>query len=126
MAGTWNITVEQGATFTLTCTIKASDGTPLNLTNWTIPGVSPRGQVRKRHRSDDPPIINFVFTINDAAAGRLTMSLTPESTTELSAGETSTDSRSIYVYDFEIQNSVTGEVKRILEGNCYVSPQVTR
>ena len=126
MSGKYDIVIEQGSTFNLAITMKYSDGTPRDLTDWIIPGVSPRGQVRKRHRSDDPPLANFSFAITDAVNGKLIVIMTARQTAELSAGETQTDSRSKYVWDFEIENSKTGEVKRVLDGHCYVSPEVTR
>jgi hypothetical protein len=125
-AGSYSINVEQGATFNLLITIKLSDGTLFDLTNWIIAGVSPRGQIRRRKRADDPPLINFSFVISNPASGQITITLPASATAELAAGESATDARSTYVWDFEIENSVTGEVRRVLEGNCYVSAQVTR
>jgi hypothetical protein len=125
-AGLYNITIEQGATWNLLLTIKLSDGTLFDLTNWIISGVSPRGQIRRRKRSSDPPLANFSFVISSPLSGQITITLPASITSELDAGESTSDARSIYVWDFEIENSATGEVKRVLEGNCYVSSQVTR
>src|SRR5512136_2402663 len=104
MAGKYDITIDQGATFSLPITIKYSDGTPFDLTDWIISGVSPRGQIRKRHRSEDPPLANFNFVITDMVNGKLTIVMPANITADIQAGETQTDSRSKYVWDFEIEN----------------------
>jgi len=124
-AGHYDIGVEQGSTFNLFITIKLSDGTLFDLTNW-ISFTSPRGQIRKRKRADDPPLVNFSFVISNPPSGQITITLPASVTVELVAGESATDARSTYVWDFEIENTITGEVRRVLEGNCYVSAQVTR
>ena len=119
MSGRYDITIEQGATFCLPMTIKNHDGSHFDLTNWTG-----RGQIRKSHRATTV-ICSFVFTYHDRLKGKMEAGLSDEVTQQIPAGEVVTDPRSKYVYDIEIENT-TGQVKRLLEGNAYVSPEVTR
>lgn len=120
MAGRYDIIIEQGATFVLPMTIKDWSCQPFNLTGWFG-----RGQVRKTHRSTTI-VAHFAVTIVDALNGCLEAVLTDEQTRDIPTGETTTEQRSKYVYDIEIEKASTGEVKRLLEGYAYVSPEVTR
>jgi hypothetical protein len=121
LAAKKNITIEQGSTFDLPFTIYNSDGTPFNLTNWgTV-----RGQIRRRYRSTSI-IASFTCTVVSALLGQIDITLSPTVTKDIVAGDTSTDSRSIYVYDIEIENTINGQVKRILNGQVFVSPEVTK
>ncbi len=120
MAGRYDLTVEQGATFTKTMYLKDSTGAVINLSAY-----SGRGQIRKYHRSDDIQV-SFVVTIT-GATGKVVISLTAAQTAALVAGEDTADVRSKYVYDIELYDTVTQIiVRRILEGDVYVSPEVTR
>jgi hypothetical protein len=122
MPAQYDITIVQGATFSRNFTINynTSPVTPFNLTGW-----SPRGQVRRRHRATDV-IKPFSFTITDAALGKITIWMSAKDTAEIPAGETTTDNRSKYVWDFELENITSGEVKRFLNGDVWVNPEVTR
>lgn len=120
MAGKYDITIEQGATFTLPITVYRADNTVYDLTSWT-----PRGQIRRTRRSTTI-IETFTCTKTDPTNGKFEISLIDDETAAIPAGETVNDSRSKYVYDVEIENTVTGEVKRLLEGTCWVSPEVTK
>lgn len=120
MAGKYDITIEQGATFCLPITVYYSDNTAYNLTSWT-----PRGQVRRTRRSTTI-VASFTCTKTDPTNGKFEISMIDDVTGAIPCGESVTDSRSKYVYDVEMENTGTGEVKRLLEGSCYVSPEVTR
>jgi len=122
MAGRFDIQIYQGATFSLNLTISynTSPKTPFVLTNW-----KPRGQIRRRHRATDV-IKPFSFNITDAALGKITILMAAKDTGEIPAGETTTDNRSKYVWDFELENTSTGEVKRMLEGSVWMNPEVTK
>jgi hypothetical protein len=123
VAGTYNITIEQGATFYMPVTIKDSTLTPFDLTGWLA-----RGQIRKRRRSSTI-VASFSFTITTPANGEIIINMPAATTALISAGETEADERSKYVWDFEIYRPLsptTEEVKRILEGAVFVSPEVTR
>ncbi len=119
MAGRYDITIEQGATFSLPLSLKNSDNTAFNLTGYTG-----RGQIRKYHRSTTI-VASFTVTISVTPTdGTLTVTMTAAETAALACGETIIEDKSKYVYDIEI---VAGAVvKRILDGYAYVSPEVTR
>ena len=120
MAGRYDITIEQGATFDLPVTYTNSDGTPFVLTDYTL-----RGQIRRHIKSDDI-VASFTFDMAGEAIGHFHAQLTAAITAGIEAGETVADPRSKYVYDIEAEHDSTHEVRRILEGNVSVSPEVTR
>jgi hypothetical protein len=122
MPGRYDIQIIQGATFSLNLTINynTSPKTPFVLTGWV-----PRGQVRRRHRATDVTK-PFYFNITDAALGKITILMAAKDTGEIPAGETTTDNRSKYVWDFELENTTTFEVKRMLNGNVWINPEVTK
>ena len=103
-------------------TLKDSSGVPIDLTGWI-----PRGQIRKRRRSTTI-VASFSFILTDLLNGAMTIIMSAATTAVISAGETETDERSKYVWDFEIYRPIPGgeEVKRILEGAVHISPEVTR
>lgn len=119
-AAKYDITIEQGATFSLPLVIKNSDGTYFDLTNWV-----PRGQIRKYVKSTIV-IIGFSFSIIDAVGGSMVVSLTAAQTATISSGSVSTDAQSKYVYDVELVYTSGEPVKRLLQGTVYISPEVTR
>lgn len=122
LAGKYDITINQGSSFFLPVTVKKLDGTVYDLTSY----AGGRGQIRKYHRSVDA-VISFTVTIlTPKTAGQLTIALTPAQTATIPSGEIPTDDRSTYCYDIEIYKTADSEVLRILEGNAYISPEVTR
>ena len=112
-AGSYNITCEQGATFSRTLTVKDSNGAARNLSSYTA-----RMQVRRRV-SDTTTLIELT-TEN----GRITLNENGEISLSLSASLTSsiTDDG---VYDLEIIAS-DGTVERVIEGSFTLSREVTR
>ena len=79
MAAITNFIIEQGATFTTTVTVKASDGTAFNLTGYT-----PRAQMRKSYYSSTKT--DFTAAIEGAATnGQVTLSLTATQTAAITA-----------------------------------------
>jgi hypothetical protein len=119
MAGRFDIVLEQGASFVLPLTLRHADNTAFDLTGYTG-----RGQIRKFHRSTSV-IASFTVVMDVVpTTGKLTVSLTAVETAGISCGEEVTDEKSKYVYDLEIVSG--GNVKRILDGFVFVSPEVTR
>lgn len=108
-AAKYDITLDQGSTFTLQITLQQPAGTPINLSGYTI-----RSQIRKSYTGS--LIEEFTCAIVTAASGIFQMALTAEETKLLTEAE--------YVYDVEI--SISGNVTRVLEGTIYVSPEVTQ
>lgn len=119
-AGEYNMTIEQGTTFSLVVTAEQPAGTALNLTGYTV-----ASQIRKSYDSD--LIETFTTVVTDAAEGEITLSLTPAQTRSLVVRKSSNHDKpaSFYVYDLEI-TSAGGVVTRLLEGRIEVSPEVTR
>ena len=110
-AGTYNLVIDQGSDFALDLVIKQS-GSALDLTNYTG-----RAQLRT---SVDASSASATFTVTktNASGGALKMELGASTSTSLSAGQ--------YVYDLEIFTSGDSVVKRILQGDVTITPEVTR
>lgn len=111
-AGQLNILIEQGATFSRVLTVYSTGSTPLNLTGKTL-----RGQLRK-NLSDAAPAATFTFTLANqgTSPGVATWNLDATATALLPA--------QTLRYDVELVDGTT--VTRILEGEAFVSGEVTR
>lgn len=111
-AGLLNILVEQGATFSRTLTVYSTGTTPLNLTGKTL-----RGQLR-RNLADAAPAGTFTFTLANQSTnpGVATWTMAATATALLPA--------QTLRYDVELVDGTT--VTRILEGEAFVSGEVTR
>ena len=109
-AGTYNFTLEQGATFNRILTLQ-ENSSAMNLTGYSV-----ASKFRSTHDSSTV-VGTFKCTISDATAGEITMQMTNSTTAAIEEG--------IYVYDLEITNSA-GTVTRLMEGNITVNPEVTR
>ena len=110
-AGTYNLVVDQGSSFALDLLIKQG-GLALDLTNYTG-----RAQLRTTHTASSAAA-SFTVTKTNASGGVLKMELSPTTTTALAPGQ--------YVYDLEIYTSNDAIVKRILQGEVTLTPEVTR
>jgi len=108
MADKVNLTIDQGATFSVDFIVKDSNNEVVNLTDYV--GA---GQLRRNYASNS----STSFTIGVYSNGTVRASL--------SANQTSTLAADRYVYDIEIQNGLN-EVTRIVEGIVTVTPQVTK
>ena len=113
MAGSYNFTIEQGATFNLLMTWKI-DNVPVNLTGYTA-------RLQARVDVEDTETILSLTTgagiTLGGAAGTITLDQTATQTALLPTGE--------YVYDLELQSS-GGIVTRLLQGELNISAEVTR
>ena len=110
-AGTYNLVIDQGSDFALDLVIKQS-GSALNLTNYTG-----RAQLRTSVTASSASA-TFTVTKTNAAGGALKMELSASTSSGLAAGQ--------YVYDLEIFTSGDAIVKRILQGEVTINPEVTR
>ena len=110
-AGTYNLVIDQGSDFALDLVIKQG-GTALNLSNY-----SGRAQLRT---SVDASSVSATFsvTVTNAANGALKMQLPAATSSGISAGQ--------YVYDLEIFTANDSIVKRIIQGDVTITPEVTR
>ena len=86
-AGTYNITIDQGADFSLTFTI-SDGGSAKNLTSYSV-----RADLRKK-KEDSSPAAQFTGSVVTAGSGIAKIVLTNAQTKNLNEG--------IYFYDVEI------------------------
>jgi hypothetical protein len=113
MAGQYNFTIEQGATFNLLMTWRI-DNVAVNLTGYTA-------RLQARIDVDETDTILSLTTgagiTLGGAAGTISLDQTATQTALLPKGE--------YVYDLELQSS-GGIVTRLLQGELNISAEVTR
>lgn len=110
-----DFTIDQGSTFQRTLTWKDSDGTPIDLTEFTA-----RMQIRRTLRSEE--VLVEMTTENGyielgGAEGTIMLTIPADVTKELVVTRG--------VYDIELE-SVDGIVTRLLQGCVIISPEVTR
>ena len=114
-AGVKNIIIEQGATFIWNLTWKDSNGSPIDLSSYTA-----RMQVRKNYNASDT-LLSLTSVAGDivlgGAAGTIAITATATMTSEINSR--------VGVYDLELI-SPTGTVKRLLQGDVTINPEVTR
>lgn len=114
--GKLNLNCYQGATFDYEMTWTAA-GSAVDLTNY-----SARMQVRPSY--DSATVIVALASGSGitlgGTAGTINLLLTPSQTAELD-GTPSTQ----FLYDLELESS-SGEVTRLIEGNFFIYPEVTR
>lgn len=115
IAGDYDFTVDQGATFNNVLTWKNSDNTPINLTGYTA-----RMQVRADY--DATVIVLELTTTNGritlgGSAGTITLNVAATVMAAVNYGK--------YVYDIELISS-GGVVTRLLMGNFTIRPEVTK
>ncbi len=114
-AAKYNLTIEQGATFKKSVTIKESTtGLPRDLTGYTV-----RGMVRATYE-DPAPIVTFLCLITAPTTGVFTFELDSIATKQLDF-ETA-------VYDIELVQTYSNpeNVERVMQGNVYLSKEVTK
>ena len=110
MAAISNLYIDQGTDFNVTVDVTNTDGSVLNLSNYTA--VS---QIRKTYGSST---VSATFATSIASAqGQVTLTLTDTQTAGLAAGR--------YVYDLNITSSA-GQTTRVVEGQVVLTPGVTR
>ena len=122
-AANLDLTIDQGATFSRTLTLKDAQGVKLDLTGWTF-----RGQVRTSLAAVSS-LASFSFAVANQTTnpGEVSFGLTAATTAGIPATQPSDPSRpdTVYIYDIEGVDAAT-TVYRLLQGQVYVSPEVTR
>lgn len=110
MAAISNLYIDQGSTFSAIITLTNQDGTPMNLTGYSV-----ASQFRKSYASSTG--YTFTATIYNAATGQVRLQLPANTSSAIPAGR--------YLYDIEI-TSGSGEKLRALEGILILTPEITR
>jgi hypothetical protein len=115
VAGAYDITIEQGATFRLSLVWEDNLGVPIDLTGYTA-----RMQLRQRH-SSDTAALTLTSTAGDIVLGGAL------GTIVVTAAATVTDDIPFRagVYDLEVVSG-SGFVTRLIEGAATITPEVTR
>jgi hypothetical protein len=116
-----DIEIYQGASFKLPFALKDDDDVAVSMAGATI-----RGKVRN-DLDDAASIIDFTGTVTDGpnGEGEITLTATQTAGIVLPASPAKKRPRTRYLYDVEVLFS-DAQVQRILEGNCYVSPEATK
>ena len=110
MATVTNLYVDQGSFFRTNVTVSSTNGTPLDLTGYTV-----ASQMRKSYQSSTA--YNFTTSISNPTQGRVRIELSSEQSRIIPAGK--------YLYDLEV-TSPTGEKTRVVEGIVLINPEITK
>lgn len=105
--------LEQGTTFTTELTLNDANGLPYDLTGFTVDSKA------KTSYYTNTIALNFNASISDAANGVITLAAN-------SAVTANVTSRQKLVYDVVITDTATNLKTRVLEGQIFVSPAVTK
>jgi len=114
-AGIYDITVEQGATFTLRATWEDSAGALVNIT-----GYSARMQIRETYESEDI-ILSFTSSGGSIVLGGALGTIVVAGL----ASDTAMVPMTPAVYDLELESS-GGTVTRLLQGKAIITREATR
>ena len=109
-AGVYNISIEQGSTWSLRLEIDSSVDVDMNLTGYTV-----ASKIGKSYYDPDPISMSTAWL--SQSTGIFTISLSAAQTNAL-------DPAHEYVYDVEITSS-TGVVTRMIQGRANISPSIT-
>jgi hypothetical protein len=118
-AGTKNIVIEQGSTFSMKMTFTDSVNAPIDVSSWTF-----KGQI-KESASSTTTTADFSFA-NSSNTNDKVVTLSPLITAGIPAAASTgaTKKNKIYAYDIEATKG-DGTVVRILQGTATLSPEVT-
>lgn len=127
MAAVYPLNIDQGETFRLglTYATATSSGTTYNAVDLT--GATGRMQVREKYGS---PVLAEANSDNrgviiDGPTGMIYLELTAEQTDAMGVRDGSVRPRTKAVYDLEI-TLANGDVKRVVEGEITINPNITR
>lgn len=109
-AGSWDLQIEQGATFAETYTCTNDDGSAVDWTGWT-----PRAQIRVLAAPDAELLLDLTpyLTVTGAA---ITLAIPAATTTTLTRSGR---------WDMEIVDG-DDQVIRLLQGRAFLKPEVTQ
>jgi hypothetical protein len=112
-AGYQDIYLEQGTTFTTSLTLTDNTNAAYNLVGFSVSSKA------KTSYYSSTPVITFNTAVSDASNGVVTLSANSSVTSNVS-------SRQKLVYDVRLVSNTTNTVTRVLEGQIFVSPGVTK
>lgn len=124
-AATYNLYIEQGATYRFTLVYGYKDGTldadgNPNVIPYDITGCRARMQIRRSRQSEvlvSATTDNGGITFTDAEHGRMEVVVTDEATDSLNIKRAK--------YDLEV-GYPSGDVVRVLQGDVTISPNITQ
>ena len=111
-AGYQDLFLNQAETFTTSLTLNDVNGTPYNLTDFSV-----RSFAKKSYYTNNTTIV-FESSIEDANNGVIQLSANSATTANVPAGK--------LVYDVFITQTDTSVSTKVLEGQIFVSPAVTK
>jgi hypothetical protein len=112
-AGYQDLYLEQGTTFSTSLTLTDNTNAAYNLVGFSVSSKA------KASYYTSTPVITFNTTISDASNGVITISANSAITSNVS-------SRQKLVYDVRLTDNSSNNVSRVLEGQIFVSPGVTK
>lgn len=112
MANTKLLFIDQGSNFSFSITANYSSGTTINITSGS--GWTASGKLRRSYYSSSS--VPFSCALG-STAGYVEFSLSATSTASMKVGR--------YVYDGEVLGP-SGQTYRIVQGNAYIDPEVTK
>lgn len=118
-AGSANIYIEQGASWSAIITALQADGSPVKLDGFTV------GCQIRPEASSSTVLATVTAVVIDANNGKIKLSLTPLQTAAIPTDGKSHSDVVDYVYDVYIYDGVGGAL-RVLNGIAQVSPGTTR
>ena len=110
MAAKYDIIIEQGSTFALTLYYKDDVGDAIDLTGYTVDM-----DIRDSHGGTE--IVAATISITDAPTGKIAIGISATLTAAITA--------EAGVYDIELTEIATDIVKRLMQGDVLISPEVT-
>jgi hypothetical protein len=110
-AGYQDLFLNQAETFTTSLTLNDANGTPYNLTDFTV-----KSYAKKSYYTNNTTIV-FDALVEDANNGIIQLAANSAITANVAAGK--------LVYDVFITQTSTGASTKVLEGQIFVSPAVT-
>lgn len=116
MAGTYNISIEQNATFTFSCTWKDNTGTVINIQNYDA-----KMQIRKYSNHGDV----LITLSTDVLIGGIVIDSNNLITVNIAPSVTKTFISGEYVYDLLLIEKTNHQVIRLIEGIVTISEGVT-
>jgi hypothetical protein len=112
MATTSNLFIDQGSYYTTSVTVTGENGSPIDLTGYTVSGL-----MRKSYASSRSYPLTCTIAI-PPTQGIVKVEVPNTDSSAMPAGR--------YLYDIEVTNVDTNHKLRVVEGLVIISPEITR